>query len=204
MRSTLLRFTVLVAALASGATAGAFPSATNIKASFQQLDTDNSEQISVLEWELASYSFFKDLDKNNDGDLDRSEIQMDRTTFDRLDSDGDGMLSLSEYMALRYAIFHAADIDSTDHLNFVEYEILRLLGAAGWGDTNKTNRIEIPELRVSLRKVFALADLNGDGQLSASEAAFMQPEDFAALAGNSSTIGVETFIVGYKRKLAGR
>jgi len=200
---TLLCSAALLGALFA-APLGAVPSAADIKASFQLLDVDRNGEASLREWENLSIRLFASLDTNRDRSLEPAEIQSDllaASIFTRIDLDVDGRLSLREFMALRYAIFRAADIDSTQSLNFVEYELLRLLAESGWNDANNNSRIEIPELRVSLQKVFADADLDRDGRLTATEAKFIQPEEFPGMTENGAALEVEELIASYKRKL---
>ncbi len=200
----VLRHTVLVVALLVGIqSATALPTARDIQSTFTRLDPDDSKTISLTEWEQASFALFRATDKNDSNALDLSEIQHETlasSTFVYADQNGDKRLDIDEYMRLRRAIFATADLDHGDYLDFVEFELLSLLGFSGWTDANKNHRVEFSELRSSIVRLFNKADLNHDNRLTANEAAFLQPKEFQTIAKDGS-VDLETLIARYKQRV---
>lgn len=202
---TLARVSLVFAACAAlvAVARADLPVAADLRNAFQQLDTDRNERINETEWENASFALFHRCDKNQDDTLELTEIlheALAASTFVRADENGDRRIDLNEYSHLRRAIFYTADIDRNDAIDFTEFELLRLLGEVGWTDVNKNHRIEFSELQASLGLVFAKADQNKDGQLTAAEATFLQPDTFAAIA-KDGAVDLETLVASYKRRL---
>lgn len=187
--------------------ARALPSAAQIKTAYQLLDKSGNEAVGAPEWDAASFALFRAADKNNNNSIDASELQgssLAQDTFLRADTDRDGKLSISEFMELRRGIFRIADIDRNDYLNFVEFELLLVMEQVGWADRNNNGRIELSELDLSLRKIFASLDADTDGKLSPAEATHLQPEAFKKYDANADgQLTAEEFIAGYRATLTG-
>jgi len=183
--SALRRWPALGAILAGLLTTTAvgleLPTAAQIKTAFNALDSRRAGMISLKDWDTASFTLFRALDKNNDEFIDRVELQAGNLapdTFLRADLNRDDRLSVSEFVGLRRALFQTADIDRDDRLSPAEYELLILMERVGWQDANQNGRIELSELTRSLEVAFAGLDKDGDGALTATEAAYMRPETF--------------------------
>jgi hypothetical protein len=180
---------------------GAFPTAAQIRTAFTALDVSGNDAISPDEWDRASFALFHAADRNGDNFIDATELAASGIapdTFVRADTDHDGRLSIAEFMALRRAIFHYADIDHDDYLVYVEFELLIVMERVGWTDRAHADRIEISELRESLAKAFAQLDTDHDGQLSATEAAYMPAEEFKRFDTNhDGQLSLVEFSTGY-------
>lgn len=198
------RFLALLSVLVLATTTSpALPSATDISAAFQALDENANGAIGTAEWEKASFALFRSYDKNNDNALELPEVlheNLASSTFVRVDENGDRRVDIDEYMRLRRAIFSTADIDRTESIDAVEFELLRLLGEVGWTDKNKNRRIEFSELQASLVTLFKQADLNQDGRLTDDEASFLPTTEFQAIAKDNS-VDLDTLVASYKRRL---
>ena len=183
------------------ASALTLPSAGEIKAAFDAIDSNHDGMISLDEWEKASFALFHAADKNNDNYLDPSELagtNITQDTFALADENHDGRLSVAEFMRLRRAIFTAADIDRGDSLSFVEFELLTLLAQTGWTDRNHNGRIEPSELKAALVQAFGQLDLDHDGFLTPAETAYMSSEQFKLCDGNKDgKLTQDEFVHGY-------
>ena len=181
--------------------------AAQIKTAFDAIDTTKNGALSPEEWDTASFALFRAADKNNNNVIDATELQgstIAQDTFLRADTDRDGKLSIGEFMELRRGIFRIADIDRNDYLNFVEFELLLVMEQVGWTDRNNNGRIELSELDLSLRKIFALLDADTDGQLAPAEVTYLQPEAFKKYDTNADgRLTAEEFIAGYRATLTG-
>lgn len=197
----------LVAFAWAATAARAFPTAVQIKAAFDEIDTSHNGAINAAEWERASFVLFHAADKNNNNFIDASEITggaIAQDTFLRADTDHDGRLSVGEFMALRRAIFQIADIDHDDNLTYVEFELLIVMEQVGWVDANHDGRIELSELRESLAKAFAELDADHDGKLTPAEAAYMPAEEFQKFdSDHDGKLTAAEFIAGYRAALLG-
>jgi Ca2+-binding EF-hand superfamily protein len=181
MRVFLCLTTLLIALNTPGM---ALPTATVLQQSFDRLDYNRNGGLSPVEWDQHAFAFFKATDKNNDNEIDPTEITDDTETvnsFARSDTNRDGRLSIDEFMQLRRQLFKAADINANDIIDRSEYELYRLISEAGWDDANHNSRIDLAEIRSSLRELIKQADLDQDGELSMQEANFLSPDTYARL-----------------------
>ncbi len=157
------------------------PDAEELESGFNLLDFDQSQSITLEEWNQHAFALFQAADANGNQQLENLEIDFDsetENTFARADVNQDGNLDIDEFMKLRRTLFRIADINRGDFINPVEYTIFRLLEIVGWKDRNHNNRINFSELRDSMASVFAHADIDESGDLSAEEAAFLNTADF--------------------------
>jgi EF hand len=108
-------------------------------------------------------SGFRDLDRDRDGRLSRTEWYYDAETFTRMDANHDGLVNLREFLG-------TADDDREDRFDNL--------------DVNGDGRITWNEWHVG-REAFESLDRNGDGVLTRTEMVGSQPpqprEVFAAL-----------------------
>jgi len=205
------RFSSFLAAAVGGllavAAARALPTAAQIETAFNALNASRSGAITPAEWDRASFALFRAADKNNDDFIDAAEAQasgIPQDTFLHADTDHDGRLSVGEFMELRRAIFRIADIDRSDTLDRVEYELLILMEQVGWVDSNHDGRIELSELRASLTKAFEQLDTDHDGKLSPAEAGYMPAGEFERFDTNhDGWLTLQEFIAGYRAALLG-
>ena len=185
----------------------AMPTAAQIRAAFTAIDTSGNGDISVEEWDRASFALFRAADKNNNNFIDADELQASniaQDTFLRADTDHDGRLSVSEFMELRRALFRLADIDHNDNLDYVEFELLILMEQVGWVDHNQNGRIDLSELKESLAKAFAQLDTDHDSKLSPAEAAYMPAAQFKAFDKNyDGQLSLDEYVAGYRAELMG-
>lgn len=163
----------------------ALPDVDTLRTGFAQLDLDKDGRVTPKEWDQHAFALFNAADLNKNNRLDAHEVNLDtdaeaENTFVRADANQDGQLSVDEFMQLRRALFKVADINGGGFINPVEYTLFRLLSVSGWTDTNHNGRINFPELRGSLAMLQSAADTDGDGELSATEANFLTPEEYAA------------------------
>ena len=123
--------------------------------------------------EAEAKAFFRTLDGNKDGKVERAEaqafhsramalsgrLQREATaTFTRLDTNKDGMLSREEYLAI------AGSMPSTREMWF------------DGNDANKDGRVELSEAVRRVQITFDALDTNKDGKLSAQEKAAARGE----------------------------
>ncbi len=154
----------------------ALPSTADIRKTFDAVDTSGNVAISSDEWDKATPALFKQLDRNNDGFLDRAELGDQQVTSSLYASTGlnpNAKLSLADFTELRRSVFGFADVDHDDNLSFVEYELLTLFERFGCDDRNHNGRIEPSELRAALTHAFQELDTDHDGVLSPEESGFL-------------------------------
>jgi Ca2+-binding EF-hand superfamily protein len=174
----------------------ALPTAAVLQKSFDRLDHNHNRSLSLVEWDQHAFAFFKATDKNNDNEIDPTEIIDDTETvnsFARSDSNRDGRLSIDEFMQLRRQLFRVADINADDTIERTEYDLYRLISEAGWEDVNHNSRLDLPEIRNSLQELIKLADRDHDGNLSAEEAGFLPPEVYARLTANGPLTAAQLY-----------
>ncbi len=205
MKPRLLLLLGGFALLLSAAHALTLPTAEQIKTTFNILDADRNQGISIAEWEKASFTLFRAADANNDNGVVLSELAgstLTEDTFMLADDDRNGHLSIAEFMKLRRAIFKAADIDRDDNLIAVEFELFTLLAQVGWTDKNHNGYIEPSELKVSIGQGFLQLDTDHDGYLSPAEAAYMSPAHFQLADENhDGKLSPEEFVRSYIKAL---
>ena len=200
-------FAVLCLVAVGATTVRALPTAAQIKTAFTAMDTSGNNALNLDEWDRASFALFHAADKNKNDFIDADELQAStiaQDTFLHADTNHDGRLSVNEFMELRRALFRIADIDHDDSLVYVEYELLILMEQVGWNDQNHNDRIELSELRESLKKAFEQLDTNHDGHLTAEEATYMPAEEFKAFDKNADgQLSLDEYIAGYRAALMG-
>ena len=123
--------------------------------------------------EAEAKVFFRRLDTNKDGKVERPEAQAFHSkamalsqrlhreatiTFTRLDTNKDGMLSREEYLAI------TGSMPSTREIWF------------DGNDANKDGRVELSEAVRRVQITFDALDTNKDGKLSAQEKAAVRGE----------------------------
>lgn len=182
-----------------------FPSAATVQVAFAQLDHNSDRNLGLVEWDQHALALFRVADRNQDQTLEPDEVPAEAdagTTFDRFDLNRDGQLSRDEFMQLRRALFAVGYINANQQLDAAEYELLRLLAEAGWEDANHDGRLNFGELRANLALIFAHADQNADGALSADEARFLTPTDYAAITAHGP-LDVARLHAHYRYRLTG-
>lgn len=170
--------------LALGSPVLALPGAVEIRNAFELIDHDRDQHVSLLEWDQHAFALFRTADVNRDGSLDEVEIAEGpgkSGAVEQFDANRNGRLEIDEFMQLRRKLLVVADINGSDTVDRVEFEIFLLVSEAGWEDENGNGRMNLSELRTSLNKVFQLADADGDGTLSAAEAHFLTPVSYTAI-----------------------
>ncbi len=170
--------------IAFSTTGRALPDATALQQSFDRLDQNHNGSISLVEWDQHAFAFFKATDRNNDNEIDPTEITDDTETvnsFSRSDAKRDGRLGIEEFMQLRRQLFKVADIHANDSIDRTEFELYNLISETGWDDANTNGRLDLAEIRGSLQELVKLADQDQDGILSPEEANFLSSEAFTQL-----------------------
>ena len=183
----------------------ALPSADSLQSAFEQLDHNRDQQIGLVEWDQNAFALFRAADLNRNDSLEATEIADGpghSDTFAKFDTNQNERLELDEFMQLRRMLLRVADINGNDSINRVEFDLFQLISEAGWVDEDKNGRINFAELRVSMAKVFALADSDQDGSLSAAEANFLSPVSYAA-ATDQGPLTSGRLYVYYRRLLTG-
>ena len=66
--------------IAFSTTGRALPDATALQQSFDRLDQNHNGSISLVEWDQHAFAFFKATDRNNDNEIDPTEITDDAET----------------------------------------------------------------------------------------------------------------------------
>jgi len=187
--------------------AGEFPTANQVRAAFSAIDANRNGILFQAEWDRASFALFRAADRNKDDFIDREELAASTVapdTFRRADLNSDNRLSITEFAQQRRAIFEICDIDRTDDLSFVEFELLVVMERAGWVDANQNGRIEISELSASLIRAFGALDLDRDGVLTSAEADYMRPEAFKRFDTNrDGKLSREEYVEGYRVEMIG-
>lgn len=86
------------------------------------LDTDNNSTVDINEVNKAAEALFGKLDKDNDGTLDKKELQgrLTRGSFAAADPDKDGTLTKDEFLSAVSALFKDADPDNEGTLDAKE------------------------------------------------------------------------------------
>jgi Ca2+-binding EF-hand superfamily protein len=86
-------------------------------------DTDNDSTVDLTELNKAAEELFGKLEKDNDGTLDKKEIQgrLTRKEFASADPDNDGTLTKDEFLAAVSALFKDADPDNDGTLDEKEF-----------------------------------------------------------------------------------
>ena len=181
------RIVILFCLGAVSSLAVTLPDADELVADYKLLDLDETQSITLEEWEQHAFALFQAADTNENQQLEGVEIDFNsetENTFSRADSNHDGNLDIDEFMKLQRTFFKIADINRGDFINEVEYTIFRLLEIVGWKDHNHNNRINFSELRESLAKVIVQADFDDSGDLIAEEASFLNAADFERATAN--------------------
>lgn len=183
----------------------ALPSAHNLQSAFEQLDRNRDQLIGLVEWDQNAFALFRATDLNRNDSLEATEIAAgpgNTDTFAKFDANQNGRLELDEFMQLRRMLLTVADINGNDSINRVEFELFQLISEAGWYDADKNGRINFAELRVSMAKVFELADTDRDGTLSEAEANFLSPVSYAAATAQGPLTSGRLYVY-YRRHLTG-
>ncbi|MEZ5412676.1 MAG: EF-hand domain-containing protein [Opitutaceae bacterium] len=185
--------------------ASALPSADSLQSAFDQLDHNRDQQIGLVEWDQNAFALFRAADLNRNESLEAAEIaegpgQSD--AFAKFDANQNEQLELDEFMQLRRMLLRVADINGNDSINRVEFDLFQLLSEAGWEDEDQNGRINFAELRISMAKVFALADTDQDGSLSPAEANFLSPVSYAAATAQGPLTSGKLHVY-YRRLLTG-
>jgi len=187
--------------------AGEFPKADQVRAAFSAIDVNRNGLLGQAEWDRASFALFRAADKNKNDFIDRDELAASTLapdTFRRADLNNDDRLSITEFAQQRRALFEICDIDRTDDLSFVEFELFIVMERVGWVDANQNGRIEISELSASLIRAFVALDLDRDGALTSAEAEYMRAEAFKRYDANQDgKLSREEFVEGYRAEIIG-
>ncbi len=87
------------------------------------LDTDNDSTVDINELNKAAEELFGKLEKDNDGTLDKKEVQgrLTRKEFASADPDKDGTLTKDEFLSAVSALFKDADPDNDGTLDAKEF-----------------------------------------------------------------------------------
>lgn len=102
------RIVILFCLGAVSSLAVTLPDADELVADYKLLDLDETQSITLEEWEQHAFALFQAADTNENQQLEGVEIDFNsetENTFSRADSNHDGNLDIDEFMKLQRTFF---------------------------------------------------------------------------------------------------